>query len=208
MTPRPIHPVRLPIFSQPIEIRSRLFQLRSVLRPLAACSLFATLSGSLLAAETPANQPAKPGFFSRMVRSSEKSAEKSAPSEAPAPSTKKSPPAHSIPSGSPSASSSAPRQTSSVTDSKTARKGGTKKPTDAKNEDELFYSARMRALEDPTIGELRSKADKARDKESGIAATKTYLKGLYGKMRDLEPGLKERIDLTETAALQSLTKSP
>jgi hypothetical protein len=204
MTPRPIHPARLPIFSQSIEIRLRFAQMRHVLTSLAAYSMYAAVTGSLVAAESSVNQPSKPGFFSRMVRSSEKSA----PSEAAAPATKKGPSTNPLPSGSSSTSPAAPRQTSSITDSKTARKGGTKKPTDAKAEDELFYSARMRALEDPTIGELRSKADKARDKESGIAATKTYLKGLYGKMRDLEPGLKERIDLTESAALQSLTKSP
>jgi hypothetical protein len=83
-----------------------------------------------------------------------------------------------------------------------------KKPTDPKTEDELFVTARLKALEDPGIGELRSKADKAKDKESGVSATRAYLKSLYSKMRDLEPALKERIDLTEAAALQGLAKTP
>jgi hypothetical protein len=79
---------------------------------------------------------------------------------------------------------------------------------DSKSEDELFSSVRLRALEDPGVGELRTKADRARDKEGGIAATRAYLKSLYSKMRDLEPGLKDRIDLTETAALQGLAHTP
>jgi hypothetical protein len=156
---------------------------------------------TLRAAETAAAPASKGGFFSR----SSKPAEKTPPAEpVPQGNRKTSPPAASSGNGTPAPTAT---RTFSSSETKTAKRGGSKKPLEAKSEDELFSAVRLQALEDPNVGELRAKADKARDKDSGVAATKAYLRGLYGKMRDLEPGLKERIDLTETAAIQGLSRT-
>lgn len=173
----------------------------------SVAAILATAPSPVFAAENAAAPVSKGGFFSR----SSKSAEKSAPAE-PAPQTTRktpSPAPASAAATTPAASSAGgrPQQTGGV-ETKVARRATPKKPTDAKTEDELFSSIRLQALEDPTVGDLRSRADKARDKEAGILATRAYLKSLYSKMRDLEPGLKDRIDLTETAALRGLTRVP
>lgn len=156
---------------------------------------------ALCAADTAPSPATKGGFFSR----SSKSAEKTPPTETSPQGNRKAYSPAANPANAPAAAS-APRISSS-TEGKTAKRGGAKKTLEAKTEDELFSAVRLQALEDPSVGELRAKADKARDKDSGIAATKAYLRGLYGKMRDLEPGLKERIDLTENAAIQGLSRT-
>ena len=190
----------------PIRIAGSFLPIRS-LSPACALVLLASLcspGAPLSAAEGSPNAPVKTGFFSR----SSKPSEKTAPNDPP-PASKKA--ASGTPAGGASqgaANSPSSRTAPSTQDSKAARRGVSKKPTDPKTEDELFVTARLKALEDPGIGELRSKADKAKDKESGVSATRAYLKSLYSKMRDLEPALKERIDLTEAAALQGLAKTP
>jgi len=102
--------------------------------------------------------------------------------------------------GTPSATEPAKRKTSSSSASAkpAAPKAGT--------EDERFANARKAAAEDPKILELREKADVAKTEEAGSKAMRAYLRALYGKMRALEPGLEERIGLTEAAALKAVSK--
>ena len=90
----------------------------------------------------------------------------------------------------------------------TKRKAPAAKPTAVKagSEDERFANARKAAAEDPKILELREKADVAKTEEAGSKAMRAYLRALYGKMRALEPGLEERIGLTEAAALKAVSK--
>ena len=76
-----------------------------------------------------------------------------------------------------------------------------------KTEDERFAAARKAASEDPKVIELREKADAAKGDESGNKLMRSYLRALYGKMRSLEPGLEERINLTEAAALKATGKA-
>ncbi len=75
-------------------------------------------------------------------------------------------------------------------------------PEAPKTEDERFIFARKTASEDPKVIELRSKADAAIKDAEVARLTRAYLRTLYGKMRTLEPTIKERIDLTEAAALR------
>jgi hypothetical protein len=91
----------------------------------------------------------------------------------------------------------------------TKRKAPAAKPAAVKagSEDERFAHARKVAGEDPKILELREKADLAKSEEAGAKAMRAYLRALYGKMRTLEPGLEERINLTEAAALKAVSKS-
>lgn len=161
---------------------------------------FFPLPGLRAAESAPAPAP-KVGFFSRSPKQPEK-----APVPEPAPQARGKT-TTSAPSSASATPAPAPSRPSPGPETKTAKRGVAKKPLAGRNEDELFTAVRLQALEDPGVGELRAKADKARDKDSGIAATKAYLRGLYGKMRDLEPGLKERIDLTETAAIQGLSRT-
>lgn len=100
-----------------------------------------------------------------------------------------------------STSSATPKKPSSQT-STAASKASTKAAPP--NEDELFNQARQQAFEDAKVAELRIKADEAKSKDAANAATRAYLKSLYSKMRSIEPSLKDRIDLTEAAALKGL----
>jgi hypothetical protein len=94
-----------------------------------------------------------------------------------------------------------PKKTSAQT-STAASKASTKAAPS--NEDESFKQARQQAFEDAKVAELRIKADEAKSKDAANAATRAYLKSLYSKMRSIEPSLKDRIDLTEAAALKGL----
>ena len=72
----------------------------------------------------------------------------------------------------------------------------------AQTDDERFILARKAASEDPKVIELRNKADAATKDAEVARLTRAYLRTLYGRMRTLEPKIKERIDLTEAAALR------
>ena len=112
------------------------------------------------------------------------------------------PPRRSLPSASPpSAASTTPKKTSTQTSTAAPKSSPKAAPA---NEDELFAQARRQASEDTKVAELRIKADEAKSKDAASAATKAYLKSLYSKMRSIEPSLKDRIDLTEAAALKGL----
>ncbi|MEI6712887.1 MAG: hypothetical protein WCO60_03995 [Verrucomicrobiota bacterium] len=98
----------------------------------------------------------------------------------------------------------------SKTDSKSGKKLTTKEKAPAsateapKSDDERFAAAKKAANEEPKIAELRNKADNAVANNDANRFTKAYLKAMYSKMRSLEPTLKERIDLTEAAALRMI----
>jgi hypothetical protein len=54
---------------------------------------------------------------------------------------------------------------------------------------------------------LQSKADAASEPDAQLKATKAYYKALYGKMREVNPSMKDRIDRTEAAAMRRLERS-
>jgi hypothetical protein len=76
-----------------------------------------------------------------------------------------------------------------------------------KTEDERFQLLMKTASEDPKVLELRAKADSATDNAEADRLTRAYLRTLYGKMRSLDPQLKDRINLTEAAALRIVPES-
>ena len=63
-----------------------------------------------------------------------------------------------------------------------------------------FRGAEARAVEDPAVRDLKKKIYGAKTDEEQAAAYRDYRRGLYQKMRGLEPSLKERIDAAESAA--------
>jgi len=69
-----------------------------------------------------------------------------------------------------------------------------------------YRQVRSKALEDPNVLKLQDKADTAVNEDEQKAASKQYYKALFGKMRELEPALKDRIDRTEAATLRRLDK--
>lgn len=76
-----------------------------------------------------------------------------------------------------------------------------------KPETEATRAAKLRnaeahAVEDPAVRELKKKIYSAKTDEEQAAAYREYRSGLYQKMRELEPSLKDRIDQTESAAGQ------
>ena len=99
-------------------------------------------------------------------------------------------------------------------DSKAAKKSVPKEkpapgaPEVPKTEDERFALAKKAASEDPKVIELRGKADASTREDDAQRLTRAYLRTLYGRMRTLEPTLKERIDLTEAAALRMVPEPP
>ena len=172
-------------------------------------ALIAASPGTDWAAESKAPEKTAPapttttrtGFFSRSKpveptpeKATEKTAEKSQDKQVQKP-------AASSPSATSATSPTTPKKTSAQT-STAASKASTKAAPS--NEDELFKQARQQAFEDAKVAELRIKADEAKSKDAANAATRAYLKSLYSKMRSIEPSLKDRIDLTEAAALKGL----
>ena len=67
-----------------------------------------------------------------------------------------------------------------------------------------FEHAKARALEDPQVQELKTKADSAVTDEEGKKALRAYNKALFSKMRKLDGGLKDRIDIMESVILKHL----
>jgi len=70
-----------------------------------------------------------------------------------------------------------------------------------------YRSVRAKALEDSQIRQLQDKADNAPSDAEQKAASIEYYHALYDKMRELDPSLKDRIDLTEAATMRRLEKS-
>ena len=67
-----------------------------------------------------------------------------------------------------------------------------------------FDHAKARALEDPAVQELKAKADSAVTDEEGKKALRAYNKALFNKMRKIDDGLKDRIDIMESVILKHL----
>jgi hypothetical protein len=151
------------------------------MRRILNSALLLLLSASL----TQAAESSAPSSGSQKSGNRSTEGAKKSPSASPAPSTPTTPGAES-----------------------TKRKAPAAKPAAVKagSEDERFANARKAAAEDPKVLELREKADLAKTEEAGSKAMRAYLRALYGKMRALEPGLEERISLTETAALKAVSK--
>ena len=151
------------------------------MRRILTSALLLLLSASL----THAAESSAPSSGSQKSGNRSTEGAKKSPSPSPAPSTSNTPGAES-----------------------TKRKAPAAKPAAVKagSEDERFANARKAAAEDPKILELREKADVAKTEEAGSKAMRAYLRALYGKMRALEPGLEERIGLTEAAALKAVSK--
>ena len=151
------------------------------MRRILTSALLLLLSASL----THAAESSAPSSGSQKSGNRSTEGAKKSPSPSPAPSTSNTPGAES-----------------------TKRKAPAAKPAAVKagSEDERFANARKAAAEDPKILELREKADVAKTEEAGSKAMRAYLRALYSKMRALEPGLEERIGLTEAAALKAVSK--
>jgi hypothetical protein len=78
----------------------------------------------------------------------------------------------------------------------------TKTPAEEESEESShFQAAKTKAMADPHILDLQSKADSATG-DDATAATKRYYRALYDKMRDIDPSIKDRIDRAEAASLR------
>jgi hypothetical protein len=64
-----------------------------------------------------------------------------------------------------------------------------------------FKAAQAKALADPAIQDLQSKADSATG-DDATAASKRYYHALYDKMREIDSSIKDRIDRIEAATLR------
>ena len=67
-----------------------------------------------------------------------------------------------------------------------------------------FYAAKAKAEQDPQIQDLKAKADSAVSDDEGKKALRAYNKALFTKMRKIDSGLRERIDVTESIILKRL----
>jgi hypothetical protein len=92
-------------------------------------------------------------------------------------------------------------------------KGG-KKPAPAKPEKsategmddaEKYKTVKATALEDPTIKDLKSKAEGAINESEAHAASVTYNRALFRKIREIEPSLDGYVDKLETAMMKRLS---
>jgi hypothetical protein len=78
----------------------------------------------------------------------------------------------------------------------------TKTPAEEEEEESSrFQAAKTKAMQDPHLQELQSKADSAIGDEARVA-TRRYYKALYSKMRAIDPSLSDRIDRTEEATMR------
>ena len=76
------------------------------------------------------------------------------------------------------------------------------KPETETSRSAKLRSTEARAFEDPVVRDLKKKIYGAKTDEEQTAAYREYRRGLYQKMRELEPALKDRIDAAESAAGQ------
>jgi len=99
---------------------------------------------------------------------------------------------------------------------KTATKSATRPapPVDPTGSDpeeldrQKYDAAKARAMEDPEVAALKQKADEAVSDDEANKAQRAYNKALYGKMRKLDPLIKERIDRMEAAMMKKLGDQP
>ena len=71
-----------------------------------------------------------------------------------------------------------------------------------------FNEVKSKALEDDKILALKEKMDTANSAEEQASASKVFYKALYGKMRELDPSLKDRIDRMQALTTKRLEQSP
>lgn len=67
-----------------------------------------------------------------------------------------------------------------------------------------YAEAKRKALEDSAIQDLKLKADTADTEEEARKALRAYNKGLFQRMRKIDPSIKDRIDATEAVILKRL----
>lgn len=68
--------------------------------------------------------------------------------------------------------------------------------------------ARIKAMEDPEVQQLKVKSDTAATEEEAIKAQRAYSRALFDRMRKIEPSLKERIDRLEAGVMRRLDSQP
>ena len=66
-----------------------------------------------------------------------------------------------------------------------------------------FEKAQVQALEDPRVREMKAKIHAASSDEERRKAANDYYRALYGKMRELAPAAKDRIDKEEASKIQN-----
>lgn len=71
-----------------------------------------------------------------------------------------------------------------------------------------YDEAKTRAMQDPEVQRAKEKADTALSEEDGRVALRAYNRALFGKMRELDDSIRERIDTTEEAILKRLSEKP
>jgi hypothetical protein len=67
--------------------------------------------------------------------------------------------------------------------------------------------AKTKALEDPELRAIKSKADAAATDEESRKTLRIYNKALFSKIRQIDPSIKERADRMEVAILKQLADS-
>lgn len=169
--------------------------------------------GEAVAAASPAPNPKKKrSFFKFLFGGKQKPEPQASPSPAPSPSPT---PAESKASkkrsakAQPTPAPTQPEPAKTSENAKPARKNSAAPVASIEALDaerERFQAAREKALQDPGVRELQDKADTALEEEPHRAALKAYYKALYGKIRELDPSLKERADALEAKALENASR--
>ncbi|MDB6173585.1 MAG: hypothetical protein JWL59_2896 [Chthoniobacteraceae bacterium] len=67
--------------------------------------------------------------------------------------------------------------------------------------------AKTKALEDPELRAIKSKADAALSDEESRKTLRIYNKALFSKIREIDPSIKERADRMEIAILKQLSET-
>ncbi|MDB6152748.1 MAG: hypothetical protein JWL90_1201 [Chthoniobacteraceae bacterium] len=67
--------------------------------------------------------------------------------------------------------------------------------------------AKTKALEDPELRAIKSKADAAVSDEESRKTLRIYNKALFSKIREIDPSIKERADRMEVAILKQLSET-
>ena len=87
-------------------------------------------------------------------------------------------------------------------DKSAASAAETKSPIEQEAEEtNHFQLAKAKALEDKHVQDLQAAADSATG-DDVKTASRRYYKALFGKMREIDPSLTDRIDRTQAAALR------
>lgn len=67
-----------------------------------------------------------------------------------------------------------------------------------------YEDARAKALQDAQVQTLKQTADNAVTDDEARTARRTFNKALFGRMREIDPSIKERIDAMEAGVLKRL----